>query len=145
MKHKEHYREKDGGIQAIVSYKYDDSTQWKTKSKQGFKKISDAKRWASSMIVELADGEGRQLMDENMTLGDAVELFLASKSYLTYNSQLAYKNALKQFTPYFNTKLSALNAVKTQSIAALVSSGHHRNVKIFWNYLEDSLSVSRFL
>ncbi len=137
MKHKEHYREKDGSIQAIVSYKYDDSLKWKTKSKQGFKKMSDAKRWASSTIAELAGSEGRQLMDENMTLGDAIEFFMSSKSHLEYSTQLTYRHAMNHLAPYNDLKLSKLNAIKTQEIAACIPPGHTIRIRMLFKYMKD--------
>lgn len=39
------YREKDKGIQYIISYK-DRSGRWRQKSKQGFAKMSEAKKAA---------------------------------------------------------------------------------------------------
>ncbi len=45
------YREKDGGIQAIVSYKK--NGEWKQKSKRGFKKKGDAKTWAQNKVDDL--------------------------------------------------------------------------------------------
>lgn len=46
------YRDKDGGIQVIVSYK-DRYGKWRQKSKQGFKKKRDAKLYADKIVEEL--------------------------------------------------------------------------------------------
>lgn len=135
MKHKITTREKDGSIQAIVSYKYDDSIKWKSKSKQGFAKKSDAQRWASATVVELAEMEGRHLADENMTIGDAAELFLSTKQNLSTNSKLSYASALKQISAFNDVKLKKLNAIKTQEISQCVSPGMIHFIKIFWRYL----------
>lgn len=46
------YREKDKGIQCIISYK-DSKGKWKTKSRQGFKTQRESKSWQSKMVEEL--------------------------------------------------------------------------------------------
>jgi integrase len=46
------FREKNGSVQAIISYK-DSSERWKQKSKQGFKTQKAAKPWISDTVEEL--------------------------------------------------------------------------------------------
>ncbi len=135
MKHKITTRERYGSIQAIVAYKYDDEAKWRTKSKQGFTKKSDAQRWASRTVVELADQEHRRTGDDGMTLGDAAEMFLLSKAGLTANTQKAYRSALKQIAPFYSVKLNKLNAQKTQEIARGVSPGTAQSVRSLWAYM----------
>lgn len=97
--------------------------------------MSDAKRWASSIIVELAQGEGVPQQDEQMTLGDAVELFLSTKIDLEPNSYLAYKNSLSCIRPFSHIKLAKLDATTTQKIVASASSGYLKYLQIFWRYM----------
>ncbi len=47
------YREKDGGLQAIISYKVGD--KWKQKSKQGFKNNRDGKKKAKEWVADMLD------------------------------------------------------------------------------------------
>ena len=46
------YRQKDKGIQCIISYK-DTNGKWKQKSKQGFKAQKDAKPYIKKTLTEL--------------------------------------------------------------------------------------------
>ncbi len=135
MKHNIQIRERNGKFQANIGYKYDNSPTWKYKSKQGFRKQSDAKRWASQTVVELADDEGRYVICQDMTLGNAIELFLSTKAQLQANSYITYKNAMAQLDPYADVKLLDLDPVLTQQIAGSISPGFTKYIRMFWGYM----------
>jgi len=87
------YRKKDKGIQAIISYK-DHTGKWRQKSKQGFKKQRDAKRYADKMLEELKKSfELRKNIDleyEGITFKELVKIFTKQKElqneYTTVNN-----------------------------------------------------------
>lgn len=68
------YREKDGGIQAIVSYKK--NNKWRQKSKQGFATKKDAKKWAEKIVFELQEDIRDNISDGEITLSQLIELYL---------------------------------------------------------------------
>lgn len=145
MKHKITFREKDGSIQAIVGYKYDNSVEWKYKSKQGFKKKSDAQRWASSMTIELAQSEGRIALDENMTMGDAVELFLAHKKRtVKTNTFLSYASVCQYYKAYSNLSLHKLTPLKVDEIISTIPPSMGIPAKSFWLFLEKKKLINKF-
>ena len=53
------YREKDGSIQAIVSYKK--GGKWRQKAQQGFKKKKLAKTWADGIVDDLKEEAEKNL------------------------------------------------------------------------------------
>ncbi|MDO4712259.1 MAG: Arm DNA-binding domain-containing protein [Peptostreptococcaceae bacterium] len=137
MQHNIHCRQKDGGIQAIISYRYDNDLKWRSKSKQGFKKRSDAMRWANEIVVELAKNEGRQMLDDKMTLGDAIEIFLQHKERtVKTNTYLSYVGAFKHFAPHSALVLKRLTSVKADSINATLPPSYATIVNGFWSFLE---------
>lgn len=68
------YREKDSGIQAIVSYKK--NNKWRQKSKQGFSTKKDAKRWAEKTMFELQEDIRDNIDNGEITLSQLIELYL---------------------------------------------------------------------
>lgn len=137
MKHNIHTRTKDGSIQVIVSYKYDDNLKWQSKSKQGFAKKSDAMRWANDMVVELAKDEGRQMIDDKMTLGDAIDLYLQHKDRtVKANTYLAYSEALNHIKPHSDILLKKLTSVKADSINAAIPASYFATINGFWKFLK---------
>lgn len=137
MKHNIHTRTKDGSIQVIVSYKYDDSLKWQSKSKQGFAKKSDAMRWANDMVVELAKDEGRQMLDDKMTLGDAIEVFLQHKERtVKFSTYQSYKDTLKHFEPHNDIALKKITSLKADTINAMLPPSYATRINSFWSYLK---------
>lgn len=68
------YREKDGNIQAIISYK--SNGKWKQKSKQGFAKKTDAKKWAKDKMYELLELEDKNIIEDESTLSDVFDKYI---------------------------------------------------------------------
>lgn len=137
MKHNIHTRTKDGSIQVIVSYKYDDNLKWQSKSKQGFVKKSDAMRWANDMVVELSKDEGRQMIDDKMTLGDAVVIYLQHKDRTVKpNTYLSYSDALKHFDSHSDILLKKLTSVKADAINSSIPSSYATIINGFWKFLK---------
>ncbi len=86
-------------------------------------------------MVELADDEGRYVACYDMTLGNAIELFLSTKVQLQANSYITYKNAMAQLDPYADVKLLDLDPVLTQQIAGSISPGFTKYIRMFWRYM----------
>lgn len=94
MQYSTNVRKKDGGYQYIITYKQ--NGKWKTKSKQGFKKSSEAKDHMVQIIKELEKIVDSGVKSENVTLQDFcdeyknhMELYKSPATIITFNS--AYK------------------------------------------------------
>lgn len=97
------YREKNGGIQVIVSYK-DSLNKWRQKSKQGFENSragkKQAKEYANKMVNEL-----KEILDlgmiqeiEHLTIKELKEEFLEHiKLHREYSTWKVYKESLSSF------------------------------------------------
>lgn len=137
MQHNIHCRQKDGGIQAIISYRYDNSLKWESKSKQGFQKKSDAMRWANEMVVELAKNEGRVVANENMTLGDAVQIYLETKNKTVKpNTFIGYSSAFQYYQPYSDILLKKITPLKADEMNADIPASYSAILKGFWMFLQ---------
>lgn len=106
MQHNITLREKDNGWQVIVSYKV--GRKWKQKSKQGFKRRREAKEYANELIEELKKTITNPLDDslKHITLQQFYEIYQRdNKQRTTYNTLIAYNNAIKAFSPLLNMEL----------------------------------------
>ncbi|NAS17077.1 tyrosine-type recombinase/integrase [Clostridium butyricum] len=90
MDYKEHIRKKDGGLQAILSYKED--RKWKQKSKQGFednkKGEKQAKQWMHDMINDL---ENHMLLNKdykNITFKEFIDIYVEDRKVNLSDSSL---------------------------------------------------------
>lgn len=101
-------RKKDKGYQIIVSYK--DEKKWKQKSKQGFATQRDAKLYGQEIVEELKKTITNPLDDslKDITLIELFNLYINEKIDITYNTTIAYRNALNVVTPLFNKPLSQI-------------------------------------
>lgn len=97
------YREKNGGIQVIVSYK-DSLNKWKQKSKQGFENSragkKQAKEYANKMVNALKETLDLGMIQEieHLTIGELKEEFLDHiKLHREYNTWKGYKESLNGF------------------------------------------------
>jgi len=91
------YRQKDKGIQCIISYK-DNDGRWRQKSKQGFKRQKDAKPWIDSVVEELE--KTIKVADEfkGITFGEFKEIFIRDKKReLAHNTKTSYEQAYAKF------------------------------------------------
>lgn len=68
-------RQRDSGkYQAIISYKV--NGLWKQKSKGGFDRVSDAKKWAKETSFDLVEIERQGIIDSDMTVGELFDLYI---------------------------------------------------------------------
>lgn len=89
-------REKDGGYQAIVSYKQ--NGKWKQKSKQGFSTKKDAKTWANEIQFKLTEDRKDNIDTSDMTVGKALEIYLDYKKHsIKFTTYATLKSQVKNF------------------------------------------------
>ena len=73
------YREKNGGVCLILSYKV--GTKWHQKTKQGFKNQREARRYQDELLAQVKELEG--LTDDatliNITLQQFLPIFMRDK------------------------------------------------------------------
>lgn len=141
------YREKDKGIQAIISYKKNGS--WKQKSKQGFSKKGDAKIWAQNTIDDL-----KELMEADINIEMAgttleelykmaikhFELYLEAGTLLTYDEAMAYFTNLNKKAVAEITSLEiqeCIDAMVKKSLRSSTIKGYASKLKIVLDYAVD--------
>ncbi|KNF09856.1 site-specific recombinase XerD [Gottschalkia purinilytica] len=113
------YREKDKGIQFIISYK-DHAGKWRQKSKQGFTKKKDAKKAADEMLDELKKNFELQMTSnaeyQGITFGDFVSMNIEhEKLYKERNTIIGYKTVFKKFSRLHDIPLKKINFSHIQS------------------------------
>ena len=91
------YREKNGSICLILSYKV--GTKWRQKTKQGFKNQREARRYQDELLAQVKELEG--LTDDatlqNITLQQFLPIFMRDKKeFLAPNTLKNYALALKK-------------------------------------------------
>lgn len=106
------YREKDKGLQVIVSYK-DSNGKWRQKSKQGFENSRIGKRKAkeaANRIVEDLTKTSKILNDmHDLTLGELQDEFLEHiELHRTVSTYSSYSNALSRFNKINNVLVREL-------------------------------------
>lgn len=112
------YREKDKGLQVIVSYK-DSNGKWRQKSKQGFENSRIGKRKAkeeANRIVEDLAKTSKILNDmHDLTLGELEEEFLIHiELHRTVSTHTSYVNALKKFKKINHIRVRELEVYDVQ-------------------------------
>lgn len=114
------YREKNGGIQVIISYK-DELGKWKQKSKQGFSNNREGKKQAKieadnilqEIKTKITNNINKDL--EHITLKQFIDMYLEHKSlYNALRSIETYKVSLKAFSTLYDLKLSKITALDIQ-------------------------------
>lgn len=115
------YREKDKGLQVIVSYK-DKLGKWKQKSKQGFSNTREGKKKAKleadKILQKLKEDYKNFSYNEftDITLGEFIELYLKHLSLsLEANTILTYTTSLKHFRSIFDKKMIEIKFIDIQS------------------------------
>ena len=91
------YREKNGSVCLILSYKV--GHRWKQKTKQGFKSQREARRYQDTLLAQVKETAG--LTDDvrmkDISLRDFFPIFERDKkSILAFNTLLNYKNAISR-------------------------------------------------
>ncbi len=127
-------RKKDKGYQAIVSYKQ--GAKWKQKSKQGFLKSSDAKKWAKRTEIELIEDDDSGIVnDSDITVKKLIEMFLAYKEVYARESTVnthrvnlrrlerLYDHRVKDVNPYeFTTFINELRESTGKNYNCIINS-----------------------
>lgn len=131
MVYKDFYREKDGGIQAIVSYK-NSMGKWKQKSKQGFennrKVKNEVKEWVRQTLMELEELAKGKDEHEGITYIEFVDKFLESKKQtIEYNTYISYKNSLYKFTSLFDKQVSKITPLDIKEACNSLSNSNSIN------------------
>lgn len=115
------YREKDKGIQVIISYK-DNRGKWKQKSKQGFPSTREGKKKAKleadKMLQELKKVNTNLVYNEfeNITLGEFINLHLKHlEIHLSANTISSYRIGLSHFESIYSIELSKVKYIDIQN------------------------------
>lgn len=96
MQYSTNVRKKDGGYQYIITYKQ--NGKWKTKSKQGFSKSSEAKDHMVDVIKELEKIVDSGVKTENVTLNDFKEEYIKHMElYKSPATIVIFKSAYKAY------------------------------------------------
>ena len=103
------YREKNGGVCLILSYKV--GTKWRQKTKQGFKNQREARRYQDELLAQVKESEG--LTDDaslkNISLKAFFPIFARDKKeYLAPNTLKNYVIALKKINELANVPIKDL-------------------------------------
>lgn len=110
LEHNTTIRKKDGGFQVIVSYK--EGKKWKQKSKQGFNKMSDAKKYGHFIVEKLID-QGISSVDSNIidiTVKELESLYIEDRSReLRYNTIQRFSSTFNSFKDLDDIKVIELN------------------------------------
>lgn len=124
------YREKDKGIQVIISYK-DHYGKWKQKSKQGFKKKGEAKKYADKMLDELKEKYTSSLSTEYeaITFGEYIKMYInGAEIHKEQNTITSYKTCAKKFNKLNDIELDKITSVHVQDcVNDMIKSGLSSN------------------
>lgn len=142
------YREKNGKIQAIISYKV--NGKWKQKSKQGFSKQSEAKKWAKEKQFELMELERDNIIDNETTLESVINKYIevlklrncSKNTIISYETMLNFIKGLKN-TPIkdltsYDVELYFLRKSKETGCGY---KGYLRCLKAIFNFACDDLKI----
>ncbi|NAS18089.1 tyrosine-type recombinase/integrase [Clostridium butyricum] len=146
------YRQKDKGIQAIISYK-DNTGKWKQKSKQGFK----TQREAKPVVMEIVNQIKEDLLNENtiinadykyITFKELAENFIEhSKLYREPATVRSYKNAFAKFQLINDIKVHELKKINiTKCIDEMLKQNilndtiltYLKRIKLFFDYYREN-------
>jgi len=145
------YRQKDKGMQAIVSYK--DNGKWKQKSKQGFEinKIgkNQAKEWADNTVLNLKQFGMLNRSYPNITFKEFYDLFLSDRdNSLRQSTIIGYGDSIKHFKNMYNIKLKDINTMDIQrevnKLSGLKSSTiqtYLKKIKCLFNFAVNKYNI----
>lgn len=123
------YRDKNSSIQCIISYKANDG-EWKTKSKQGFKRQKDAKPWIEKTVEELEEKLNVMLDEEyqGITFKEFSNIYIKHlELHREYYTVLNYKTTFDKFSKLDNKHLDQVSQLDIQIIVdGLVEKGLSR-------------------
>lgn len=114
------YREKNNGIQVIISYK-DELGKWKQKSKQGFPNTREGKKKAKFAADELLQQIKNNLENKlnldyyDITFKEFADMYIEHiKIYRSLKTVIAYGATIKAFKELYNLKLKDINTFNIQ-------------------------------
>lgn len=141
------YRQKDKGIQVIISYK-DALGKWKQKSKQGFPNNREGKKkaklWADEALQQLKDTASLDLTLKDITFKEFSELYL---EYLRLRREpktvTSYKYAISKFDKLNNIPINKISKLNIQNCVddMLTQSLLKSTIKIYVNKLKTMFNV----
>lgn len=141
------YRQKDKGIQVIISYK-DNLGKWKQKSKQGFPNNREGKKkakiWADETLQELKDNTSLDTTLKDITFKEFSELYL---DYLRLRREPktvdSYKIAILKFNKLNNIPINKISKLNIQTCVddMLAQSLLKSTIKIYVNKLKIIFNV----
>lgn len=127
------FREKDKGVQLILSYK-DKTGRWKQKSKQGFATKGEAKKYQDILLdsvkEEMENNTPEELKD--ITLKQLKEMYLADSVQLRKNSVVAFNTAYKRFIQYNDIPVVSISYF---TISQTISELKNLNPNTFNGYI----------
>ncbi len=133
-------RQRDNGkYQAIISYKV--NGLWKQKSKGGFDRVSDAKKWAKETSFDLVEIERQGIVDSDMTVGEIFDLYIEDLELQgkSKNTIRGYKTSRAFYTEICDVQVKDL---KTHDIKRLILQKQKKNS---CSYKNDFLKLKTIL
>lgn len=133
MDYKEHIRKKDGGLQAILSYK--EGRKWKQKSKQGFedskKGEKKAQQWMHDMLNQLENDLHLNRNYKNITFKNFTDMYIEDrKANLSDNTIATFDTAFKKFSDLNNLELKKITTMDIQRCVNKMSNANARESSI---------------
>ena len=146
MDYKEHIRKKDGGLQAILSYK--EGRKWKQKSKQGFedsrKGKKEAKEWIRKALDEL-EGDLKLNRDHiDMTFKEYIEMYLSDrKMNITKNTLINFEVTFRKFSDLDDLILKDISTMDIQRcINKMQGNVHKETIKTYIKGLKTAFNYA---
>lgn len=136
-------RQRDNGKwQAIISYKVNGI--WKQKSKGGFERVSDAKRWAKDKTFDLVGIERQGIIDSDMTVGELFDLYIEDLELQAKprNTISAYVNTKIFYVEIVPTQVKDLKAHTIKSLILQKQKKNSKSYKIFFKRLKTILNFA---
>lgn len=132
---------KNGKYQAIISFKV--NGLWKQKSKGGFERVSDAKKWAKDTSFDLVEIERQGIVDSDMTVGELFDLYIEDLEL-----QCKPKNTIRayNFTKAFFAEILSIQVkdLKAHTIKRLILQKQKKNSRSYKNFFLKFKSVLNF-
>ena len=141
-------REKDGGYQAIVSYKQ--GGKWRQKSKQGFKKQKEAKAWADEIRYTITEDIKDNIDTSNMTVKEALDIYFEyKKNKVKFSTFELEKILYKYLQPLYNIAVSDIKPIQITNIIqenqkrGYVLISLQAKIRTFFNFCIKELKLIR--
>lgn len=144
-------REKDKGLQVIVSYKLDG--EWKQTAKQGFQSHAQAMAWGEQTEFEIKMDRYENIDPSKMTIGFIREEFLEHtlREDVAENTYLTYKNTLKILDPIQHWVASKVVPhemrkffFKLREEKGFSYHQHYSNTRIMFNFAMKEMRAIRY-